>query len=81
MNMTFHESYGDLPANVLSLYRRNNVSPSDHDDLVDMATDQRERIDWTYVRFLVKQFSPNNCYRNFTARQYHTARYAGGFDA
>lgn len=29
--MTFHEYYGDLPTALLRLYRRANVSQSDHD--------------------------------------------------
>lgn len=31
MSMTFHESYGDIPKGLLTLYRRHNVSPADHD--------------------------------------------------
>lgn len=29
--MTFHESYGELPKGLLTIYRRHNVSTSDHD--------------------------------------------------
>jgi hypothetical protein len=31
LRMTFHESYGELPVSILRLYRRHNVSQSDHD--------------------------------------------------
>lgn len=34
--MTFHESYGSLPTHLLSLYRRHNVSPADHDRILDV---------------------------------------------
>jgi len=34
MSMTFHESYGELPTNLLRLYRRHNVSPADHDRIL-----------------------------------------------
>ena len=33
-SMTFHESYGDVSVAQLRAYKRHNVSPSDHDDLV-----------------------------------------------
>lgn len=33
--MTFHESYGELPKSTLALYKNSNVSPADHDMLVD----------------------------------------------
>lgn len=34
--MTFHESYGDVSVAQLRAYKRHNVSPSDHDSLVDV---------------------------------------------
>lgn len=34
LSMTFHESYGDVPKRLLTLYRRFNVSPSDHDAIL-----------------------------------------------
>lgn len=36
MNMTFHESYGNLPVNILSLVKRFNVSPADFDMMLDL---------------------------------------------
>lgn len=33
-SMTFHEPYGDLPTRLLTLYRRHNVSPADHDTIL-----------------------------------------------
>lgn len=34
MSMTFHESYGSLPTTLLRLYRKHNVSPADHDQIL-----------------------------------------------
>ena len=34
LSMTFHESYGTLPKRLLTLYRRHNVSQSDHDAIL-----------------------------------------------
>jgi hypothetical protein len=34
LSMTFHESYGMIPKRLLTLYRRHNVSPSDHDRIL-----------------------------------------------
>lgn len=33
--MTFHESYGHLPMRLLRLYKQVNVSPADHDTIMD----------------------------------------------
>lgn len=33
--MTFHESYGDLRRDTLTLIRKHNVSPADYDRIVD----------------------------------------------
>lgn len=35
LSMTFHEYYGDLPKRLLTLYRRHNVSPYDHDRILE----------------------------------------------
>lgn len=35
-NMTFHESYGNVPVSILSLIRRYNVSPADFDLMTDL---------------------------------------------
>ena len=32
--MTFHESFGDLPKAVLTLFRQRNVSPADFDSIL-----------------------------------------------
>jgi hypothetical protein len=34
-NIIFHESYGTLTRAQLAAYRKHNISPSDHDGLVD----------------------------------------------
>lgn len=52
MSMTFHESYGDLPRPLLTLYRRFNVSPADHDRLMLVADG-----DWNMILELVNLHS------------------------
>ena len=34
--LIYHESYGDVTRKQLAAYRKYNISPSDHDDLVDI---------------------------------------------
>lgn len=34
IGMTMHESYGRLPSKLLTLYKRHNVSPADHDAIL-----------------------------------------------
>lgn len=34
MTMTYHESYGSLPTRLLNLYKNNNASPADHDQVL-----------------------------------------------
>lgn len=36
--MTFHENYGELPASTLRLYKRDNVTPAEHDMMVEVGT-------------------------------------------
>lgn len=33
-SITFHESYGEVSRAQLAAYRKHNVSPADHDDLI-----------------------------------------------
>lgn len=42
--MTFHESYGIVSSAQLRAYRKHNVSPSDHDDLVERFGDDHAAI-------------------------------------
>jgi hypothetical protein len=42
--MTFHESYGDVSRAQLAAYKRHNVSPSDHDQLVQLYGDNYQLI-------------------------------------
>ena len=44
MKMTYHESYGDVSALQLQTYRRHNVSPADHNDLVENFGENPTRI-------------------------------------
>lgn len=44
-NIVFHESYGEVTRAQLAAYRKHNVSPSDHDDLVRvLGEDNRDAI-------------------------------------
>lgn len=49
--MTYHESYGALPSRLLSLYKRHNVSTSDHDAILASfgKTWQSVDTDWQAV--------------------------------
>jgi hypothetical protein len=50
MKMVFDESYGELSFAQRQAYRKFNVSPSDHDDLVEkFGKDDHEGITW-YVK-------------------------------
>jgi hypothetical protein len=42
--MTYHESYGDVSKAQLAAYRKHNISPSDHDDLVRHFGEDPEAI-------------------------------------
>ncbi len=42
--LTFHENYGEVTRAQLAAYRKYNVSPSDHDDLVEAFGSDRGRI-------------------------------------
>ncbi len=56
MSMTFQEEFGSLPRPLLTLYRRYNVSPSDHDRLIDVCTIEGI-LDWSLVMELVQLHS------------------------
>jgi len=43
-DITFHESYGDVSVAQLRAYRRHNVSPSDHYELVAVYGDRHAAI-------------------------------------
>ncbi len=58
--MTFHESYGDVTIAQLRAYRKYNVSPSDHDDLVDKYGDDHDAITQAVIRL-----SPDGMFRVF----------------
>ena len=52
LGMTFHESYGSLPTHLLSLYRRLNASPADHDQLMAAC-----HGDWDLILAMVQNYS------------------------
>jgi hypothetical protein len=58
MSMTFDESYGTLPTNLLRAYRKFNVSPADHDLLVDRLGD-----DWKTILAVVESSSSDGYYK------------------
>ena len=44
LTMTFHECYGDVSRAQLAAYKRHNVSPYDHDQLVQLYGDNHQLI-------------------------------------
>jgi hypothetical protein len=63
--MTFHDSYGMIPKRLLTLYRRHNVSPSDHDRILacfDKRWDSPD-IDWSKVLDFMLQHVDNGVLR------------------
>lgn len=65
LSMTFHESYGSLPTGLLTIYRRHNVSPSDHDRiLAAFDCDWRDsNIPWSKVLDFVLAHCDNGVFR------------------
>lgn len=55
----FHESYGDVTRAQLAAYRKFNVSPSDHDDLVNQFGENEHAAITAYV----KENSESGSYR------------------
>lgn len=55
MSMTFHESYGNLPTRLLRTYRKANISPADHDQILTLwgARWSDTDIPWTEVETFV----------------------------
>lgn len=43
-SITFHESFGEVTRAQLAAYRKHNVSPVDHDQLVDVYGNDRAAI-------------------------------------
>lgn len=67
--MTFHESYGTLPKNILRLIRRFNVSPADYDTMLDTLNPWIDgddsmpgRPDWDAVEAHIIDNSTNGYY-------------------
>ena len=48
--ITFHESYGDVSRDQLAAYRRHNVSPSDHNELVENFGEDSHKVITEYVK-------------------------------
>jgi hypothetical protein len=65
IGMTYHESYGAVPTNLLRMYKRYNVSPSDHDQIL-MAfnkTWDSTDIPWQNVLDFVLAHTDNGMFR------------------
>jgi hypothetical protein len=65
LSMTFHESYGPLPTSLLRLYRRHNVSPADHDRILNAIGKSwsDDDIDWSFVLDFVLGHVENGSFR------------------
>lgn len=65
--MTFHESYGDLPTKTLRLIRKFNVSPADFDCMTDVlgfdAYSPGGVIDWSVIDTHIVSNSETGMYR------------------
>lgn len=60
-NMVFHESYGELPANLLRLIKKHNVSPSDYAELeLKYGAGHFDEM-----RQAIIQFSKNGSYQSY----------------
>lgn len=67
--MTFHESYGNLPASTLALIKRHNVSPADFDLMLDSfmfqvadVTSPAVAATWDDINDHITANSPNGYY-------------------
>jgi hypothetical protein len=57
MSMTFQEEFGELPRPLLSLYRRLNVSPADHDRILAACTQADGTVEWASMVQIVDLYS------------------------
>lgn len=65
--MTYHEAYGDVSEEQLRLYKRNNVSSSDHDELVNIyGSDATGRAK---IIAAVRKFSSDGLFRIYMAQK------------
>ena len=64
--MTFHESYGSLPKNLLRLMRNRNVSPLDYDLILNAFgwTWDSPGIDFARVYEFIEASSTDGIYRS-----------------
>lgn len=67
MNMTFHESYGDLPKSTLRLIKKYNVSPADYDGLLNelslVWSDDIADCEWRELELTIVSHSETGMYR------------------
>jgi len=56
--ITYHESYGEVSAAQLRAYRKYNVSPSDHDSLIEIIGEENHDV----IVEAVKEYSPNGSF-------------------
>ena len=61
-SITFHESFGEVTRAQLAAYRKHNVSPSDHDFLVERFGD-----DHALLTQIVKDYSPGGMFSIYAA--------------
>lgn len=60
MKMVYNEWYGELPSGLLTLVKRNNVSPSDYRAL------EGENLTWEQMADAIRRFSPNGNFQVFS---------------
>lgn len=63
--MVYDESYGELTFAQRAAYRKYNVSPSDHDDLVDMFGENAHAA----ITAAVKKYSARGMFSTFDMRE------------
>lgn len=63
-SMTYHESYGELTVAQLRAYKKHNVSPSDHDDLVETFGEDAHAA----ITAAVKKYSPRGSFSAWDMR-------------
>ena len=60
MKMVFDEWYGELPAKLLRLVKKHNVSPADYQDLEDLCEN-----DFDLMAKAIVDCSQNGCFSSY----------------
>jgi hypothetical protein len=71
--MVYDESYGELTYAQRAAYRRHNVSPSDHDELVDTYGETAHQA----ITLAVKQYTRNGMFSSYLMREAHLDAFRG----